>query len=1166
VNSDREILLRLGAPPRPIPPLADDDARARILNDLDTTLVVEAAAGTGKTTALVGRIVAVVASGAATLDRIVAVTFTERAAGELKLRLREEIERARTAEQTPPEQRERLQASLEKLEEARIGTIHSFCAELLGERPIEAGIDPRFTVAPTDSADRLLHRAFELWFESELEQPHPGVRRILRRRGWQDSGGPRRMLLEAARKLADWRDFDSRWQHQAFDREAEIDALLARIDALGQMADEGGADDWLGKALAEFRRFGAEVKRLETVRGRDYDALEAELLGLRQRRSQGLWSWRGFGPEFGAYRRADVIAQRDALRTELDAFGERAGADLAPRLRDELFPVVESYQRLKQRAGQLDFMDLLLVARDLVRDNAAVRAELQARFSHIFVDEFQDTDPLQAEILMLLAADDPAARDWRQVRPIPGKLFIVGDPKQSIYRFRRADVALYQWVKRRLLDCGADLLHLTVSFRPTEELAKMVNAAFAPLMVESQTQAAYAQLNALRVTPATQPAVVALPVHAPYGDYGRIVNWRIEESTPQVVAAFVAWLIAHSGWTVTQRSGPDQRVPIAPRHICILFRRFDSFGGDVARGYMRALEARRIPHVLLGGSSFHEREEVEALRNALIAIERPDDELAVFATLRGPIFGLSDAALLSYRHQVPGSLHPFRRIPATLPEEAAAVGRALEVLRGLHRGRNRRPIADTIQEFLNLTRAHAGFAVWPTGEQALANLMRVLDKARRFEARGGISFRGFIDALEAEAQVGEAAEAKVVEEGTEGVRMMTVHAAKGLEFPVVILADPTCRETREPSRYTDPDQRLCAQNLAGYLPAQLLAHREEELRRDGEEATRVLYVAATRARDLFVVPVLSEQISEGWLQKLSEVLYPPQEMWRRPLAAIGPGCPQFGDDALVARPPKAKAKSQSVMPGLHQPRAGDHRVVWWDPNRLELDVQEAMGLRQVTLLQVDESGTASAAGRQAYARWCEQRTTVREQGARPMLAVEAVTALAAKPAAPAAAAMPIEIVALPKPDQRPHGQRFGTLVHNSLLQVQFDAPRDEIQRVVELQARILGAEAPESAAAVQAIEQALGCDVMRRARAAGGDCRRECAVLVTLADGTLAEGIADMAFCDEHEGELGWTVVDFKTDTDLQPRLSEYRAQVGIYMQGISRSTGLPARGILLWI
>src|SRR6185295_4655817 len=142
--------------------------------------------------------------------------------------------------------------------------------------------------------------------------------------------------------------------------------------------------------------------------------------------------------------RADVLADRDALKLDLDAMIEGANADIAACLHAELRPLVTGYDALKSRAGKLDFVDLLLGAKNLVKNDPEVRHELQARFTHLFVDEFQDTDPLQAEILLLLASDDPDESDWRRVRPVPGKLFLVGDPKQSIYRFRRADVALYE--------------------------------------------------------------------------------------------------------------------------------------------------------------------------------------------------------------------------------------------------------------------------------------------------------------------------------------------------------------------------------------------------------------------------------------------------------------------------------------------------------------------------------------------------------------------------------------------------------------------------------------------------------------------------------------------------------------------------------------------------
>ena len=446
---------------------------------------------------------------------------------------------------------------------------------------------------------------------------------------------------------------------------------------------------------------------------------------------------------------------------------------------------IAAYELLKAKAGRLDFLDLLIKARDLIRDSPAVRSELQRRISHFFVDEFQDTDPLQAEILLLLAADDPGQTDWRAVRPVPGKLFLVGDPKQSIYRFRRADVALYEEVKERLGHVGAEVLHLSTSFRSPPSIQSFVNLAFAPAMaVDTEgSQAGYVPLESSRPESIGRPTLIALPVPRPYGDFGKVTNKSIDESFPEAVGAFVSWLVKESGWTVEEDGGA---VPIRPRHVAILFRQFRNFGADITRPYVRAIELRRIPHVLVGGRSFHDREEIIALRNALTAIEWPDDELKVFATLRGPFFAIGDEALLVFRQQVGDNgdlktrrLNPMRTTDrATLDPSAIEVADALEVLKLLHVGRNHRPIAETISALLETLRAHAGIALWPNGEQALANCQRLIDMARHFE-RGASSFRAFVEKLEADAEQGEADEAPIVEEGVEGVRVMTVHKAKG---------------------------------------------------------------------------------------------------------------------------------------------------------------------------------------------------------------------------------------------------------------------------------------------------------------------------------------------------------------------------------------------------
>jgi ATP-dependent exoDNAse (exonuclease V) beta subunit len=202
------------------------------------------------------------------------------------------------------------------------------------------------------------------------------------------------------------------------------------------------------------------------------------------------------------------------------------------------------------------------------------------------------------------------------------------------------------------------------------------------------------------------------------------------------------------------------------------------------------------------------------------------------------------------------------------------VADALDLLRRLRGGRNNRPIAETITTLLHRVRAHAGMALWQNGEQALANCQRLTDMARRFE-RGASSFRAFVESVEAEGDRGRAGEAPIVEEGTEGVRVMTVYKAKGLEFPVVLLADPTYRATRAvPSRHVDAARSVWLEPICGMIPIELREAGDLETQRDRAEAIRVAYVAATRARDLLVVPAYGDGPRQGWFEVLDPVLYP----------------------------------------------------------------------------------------------------------------------------------------------------------------------------------------------------------------------------------------------------------------------------------------------------
>ena len=525
--------------------------------------------------------------------------------------------------------------------------------------------------------------------------------------------------------------------------------------------------------------------------------------------------------------------------------------------------------------------------------------------------------------------------------------------------------------------------------------------------------------------------------------------------------------------------------------------------------------------MLVGGRSFYDREEVQAVKNALCAVEWPDDELSLYATLRGPFFALSDDAILAYRDAAGdgaslGPLHPLRALDVPPPDDDGAVAdviEALSVLRKLHVGRNRRPIADTLERLLAATRAHAGIAIWPTGEQALANVLRVLDMARRFEAQGATSFRAFVDRLDADAESGTAGEAPVVEEGTEGVRIMTVHRAKGLEFPVVILADPTAPVVHaQPTRHVDQARGLWAEALAGAMPRELLDHAEEVLAKDREENVRLAYVAATRARDLLVVPVVGDGPFEGgWIGVLDPVLYP--EPRRRRDAAPAPGCPPFGEDSVVERPASAQRDPDaSVAPGLHVPPAGRAPVVWWDPAALGLGQEVEGGLRQQRILAADASSSVSEEGATPRPPGLgrEARAWLLARGAEKTLRVRTVTEIVEGVSEPAPAAFRTRepgdadetLVELADTGVerrgRPRGKRFGTLGHAVPASVELDAAEPAIAAMARAEGRLVGGSADEIDAAIEAVVAALAHPLLRGAAesARRGECRRETPVVL----------------------------------------------------------------------
>lgn len=1132
----------------------DHEARRRIREELDQSFIVEAAAGTGKTSELIQRVIASIAHGNARMDETVIVTFTRKASGELKLRLRQALESARRSALSP-EAGQRIERAIARLEDARIGTIHGFAGDLLRERPVEAHLDPEFVALEEHESFELFRRVFSEWFERRLSDPTPGLQRALSREpmsGARDRS-PMEQIADAAWQITSFRDFSAPWPRPPFDRDGALLELVDRARALVARFDEAGRPrDPLTRSIEPLRRCVDFAERAQREAALDHDVLEGFLLSA-QRDLRFAKEKRGHGPFLGegASTRGDACVLRDRLLDDLRDFAERANADLVAQLRNELYDVTLAYERKKAELGKLDFTDLLLRARALLKSHRSVRAAFQDRWSRIYVDELQDTDPLQMELLLLLAAEDPDQDDWREVRPRPGKLFLVGDPKQSIYGFRRADLALYHEVKTRLIARGVACLSLSHSFRATKPIQSFVNHCFAPLMVEDHAvgQPGYVALQGGPEGPTSQPSLIALPVPDPEG-HTRQSRTRIAKALPDLVAAWVGWLIQESGFTVRSSGDPNLRQPIEARHIALLFRRYAQGHQDTTAPYLRALEARSLPHVVVGARSFYDQEEIEILRAAAIAIEWPEDELAVFATLKGPLFAIDDAVLLRYRKTV-GELQPVVAVAELSTPELEPVRQALAILHVLHQQRNRRPIIETITELLEATRAHTAFAMRPAGPRVLANIYRLLDLASTFERRGGLSFRGFVERLESGTERATTVEAPVVEESAEGVRIITAHSAKGLEFPVVVLADLDTGATRRtPSRHLDPETRMAALRLMGHSPQPLLDHAGSELLREQAEDLRLAYVAGSRARDLLVIPAVESGPYPSWFGAFNRGLYPERSLFDA--ATPAPGCPSFATE------PQMPGSGPQVRPGAHEIE-GVGQVVWWDRSALKLRVPDRLGLRAQDLLRAPRSADTAARPDEASVRerWLERRSLALSLGAIPSLVpfIASATDLA-----PPSLGGRVEVLVVERDADRPSGPRFGTLVHNILRDVDLVHRAVDIEALAVVRGRILGATAAEVLAAARAVEHALEHPVLVAASQASY-VDRELPVRLANADGTMLEGEIDLVFAED-TGAL--VLVDFKTDRDPSVSVEKYERQLGWYAAALQAERERALRAIIL--
>ena len=842
----------------------DQEARRRIREDLRINLMCEASAGTGKTRALVDRMVETVAAGVAEIDQMAAITFTRKAAGEMRSRFLRALQEASEREASLNSGRaRRLRDAVQRVDQCAIGTIHAFCARLLRERPFDAGLPPDFREVEEREELWLVREAWDGFLQARsaagderlLAMEETGLTAeqfydfFLQRCQFSDlplkpTEGPRPDLAPAVAKACELiREIEARIPDPL--PEGKPDRLMETIRRLRHFVDFAGppsdADrERLLRDLASTSQTAVVLKRWGPK-----GSPEQEL--ARRLRDRDL-------PEF----REGVLKP---LLREWRQYVYRLTSDLV----DE---AMRFYRRSRMESATLTFNDLLEVSESLLRDVPAARAGLQSRYRRLFVDEFQDTDPLQAALLLYLTGEDHEERDWRRLTPAPGRLFLVGDEKQAIYRFRRADLEVYRLVRDQITRSGGEVVELTASFRSRPSVVRWLNGAFEP-QFESHDERYQAEYR--RLTPEVQEKTGGGVYHLRGRAGTGSRQDQVREEGDRIAACIAAAL---RGETALNGAGGVLEETAEPGDFMILTRTRRYLGE-----YARALEERGIPYDVTGPGSLRSSGELRALVDALEAVLRPDDPVALVAYLRGPLVGLGDDEI--YRLRKAGWRYRFT---AEIPEEVEGplqdrLEFATGGLRDLRRDLERRPAAAALERFVERSGLAAVAAGRPAGSSRVGNLLRVLSMVRDWQGRRGLDWARITACLrdlleEEELRVEE----MTLETGrTDVVRVMNLHQAKGLEAKVVFLADPADRSagqgvTTHVSRLGEsPYLSMAVTMRRGRLAPLLLAEpegweedRAEEERFAAAEELRLVYVAATRARDVLVVSLPAHQSGGPW--------------------------------------------------------------------------------------------------------------------------------------------------------------------------------------------------------------------------------------------------------------------------------------------------------------
>ena len=1090
--------------------LVDAAARAQITEELGTNLFVEAGAGSGKTSSLVSRIVRLVESGVP-VNRIAAITFTEAAARELRTRVRDALD-ARAVDSANPA----MALAAGQVESAAFSTLHGFALRILSEHPIEAGLPPGFGVVDEITSTLEFNESWRVFMGRvgddlsllELQERAAAM------------GIEFRHFAGVARRFDDnWDLLDLVGSDPPVLSPITFDDLLDGLDQLRDLLDHCISPDDGYAAL-----LGPWIDEIERLSRTDVlDQVQAFGRMKPPHRGRGRKdSWRGPGLEQVKAAVADFtrsITDRVArYRNEVMDYFVVLVADFVGRRVDG-----------RQSKGELAFHDLLVLARRLLRRDEVVRQTLHQRYSRILLDEFQDTDPIQIELAVLLAAPGPVGDlSWVDLAAgiEPGRLVVVGDPKQSIYRFRRADMAVYAETEEVLVDTTT---RLTTNFRSVPGILEWVNHLFGIEMGEGSpgVQPAYVPLSPAREpapgldgddAPLLDPPVTVLG--HPHPRSAKIQQIREVEGGD--VAAVVCRAV-DEGWPVWR---DDRWRPARLSDIAVLIP---------SRLSLPALEAAfvatNVPFRPETNSLVYATQEVRDVLAGVRAVVDPTNSVDVVATLRSGLFALGDDDLLDWKlaggawdYRVGHLDDPAIGNPRVSPEgeplaEQAVplewddltdhpVAQAFEVLRTWHADRWWSSPASLIDRIVRERRLREAALAEPRPRDRWRRYRFLAEQAREFAETQGGDLHDFVDWVEIQASdLARVTEPVPAEPDDDAVRVLTIHGAKGLEFPIVILAGAPTSESAGragPQVLFPPGQRPQVRLGRDRQTADYDVHASMEEVLDANERIRLHYVAATRARDHLIVSAHHKETGPSSIGRRTwSGIQDRPDLWRSFEAR--------GDEHYAARPP-----TQLRLAGADHGR----EAAAWEAAQVQLvEAVERTRSRSATDLarsagEADRSGRDHASGRD------ETASTAASSGV---------------------------------------GAAFGTAVHAVLEELDLADP-GHLDRQARLAA--LGAGIPDQAEAVAArARAALASPTLRDA--ASRPHHRELYVAAPIGSGVV-EGFIDLCV----ETEDGLLVVDYKTDHLGHPRdasvaakLNQYRLQGATYALLLARVTGRPVVG-----